>query len=123
MSKEETIQLNPLIDRLIGVKDELLYFKSEYLEYIVVTKEKEYLKLVKKYINTKRDFCNRYNHFCGVFGEFYAKDYIKLKDKLYLNEPFDVEDNGHNDGLEIREVPYDVYLVYKFNKHCDMEHG
>ena len=34
MSKEETIQLNPLIDRLIGVKDELLYFKSEYLEYI-----------------------------------------------------------------------------------------
>ena len=46
MSKEETIQLNPLIDRLIGVKDELLYFKSEYLEYIVVTKEKEYLKLL-----------------------------------------------------------------------------
>jgi len=120
---EENIYLNPLEDRIIGVVENEIYFKPEHRDYIIVTTENEYLKLVKEYINSKRDFCKRYNHFCGVFGEFTAKKYKRAKEDFKLNEPFDVEDDGINDGLEMRAVPYPVYLVYEFEMDCDMEHG
>jgi hypothetical protein len=117
------IYLNPLEDRIIGVVDNNIYFKSEYRDYVLIITEIEYIQLVKQYINTKRDFCKRYNHFCGVFGEFSANKYERLTNDFVLNQPFDVEDDGNNDGLEIREVQYPIYFVHEFDKHCDMEHG
>ena len=120
---KEHIYLNPINDRIIGVVENEIYFKPEYRDYVIVTTETEYLKLVKEYINTKRDFCKRYNHFCGVFGEFSAEKYERVKEDFVLNEPFDVEDDGENDGMEIRKVPYPIYFVSEFDKRCDMEHG
>jgi len=120
---EEDIYLNPLEDRIIGVVENEIYFKPEHKDYVIVTTETEYLKLVKKYIETKRDFCKRYNHFCGVFGEFFAEKAERFEEDFKLNEPFDVEDDGQNDGLEMREVAYPIYFVHEFEKHCDMEHG
>lgn len=122
MEEQENIYLNPHNDKILGVIGEYIYFKGEYSEYIIVTKEKEYFKILKEYIKTKRDYCERYDHFCGVFGEFYADKYRRIKD-ITLNEYFDVEDDGKNDGMEMKEVPYPVYLVSKFNNRCDMEHG
>ena len=120
---EENIYLNPLEDRIIGIIENKLYFKPKYRDYIIVTTENEHLKLLKGYIKTKRDFCKRYNHFCGVFGEFTAKKYKKVKSDFKLNEPFDVEDDGKNDGLEMKEISYPVYFVYEFEMDFDMEHG
>lgn len=120
---EENIYVNPHQDIIIGVVEDNIYLKSEYLDYVVVTTEQEYFKILKEYVKTKRDFCQRYNHFCGAFGNFYAEKYERLKDDFKLNEPFDVEDNGNNDGMEIREITYPIYLIHKFDKHCDMEHG
>lgn len=120
---ENNIHLNPVDDRIIGVKENNIYFKSESLECVIVTTEKEYFKILKEYINTKRDFCKRFNHFCGVFGEFTADKYERLKNDILLNDVFEVEDDGYNDGIEIKEIPYPVYFVHEFDKDCDMEHG
>jgi len=120
---EENIYVNPQQDRIIGVIDDKIYLKSEYLDYIVITTEKEYFKIFKEYVSSKRDFCKRYNHFCGAFGDFYANKYERLKDDFIIKEPFEVEDNDINDGLEMRDISYPIYFVEKFDKYCDMEHG
>ncbi len=122
MEEQETVYLNPHEDRIIGVIGEHMYFKPEHREYIVVTTEKEYLNILKRWIAAKRNYCERNNHFCGVFGELNAKKYERIKD-IVLNEYFDVEDDGKNDGLEMRQIPYPTYLVDEFEKHVDMEHG
>ncbi len=120
--EEDSVYLNPHEDRIIGVVEEYIYFKPDHRDYIIVTTEKEYLNTLKRWIAAKRDFCERYNHFCGVFGELNAEKYSRIKD-IVLNEYFDVEDDGENEGLAMREVPYPTYLVGEFDKHVDMEHG
>ena len=123
MEEQEYIYLNPVNDRIIGIVEDEIYFKPEHLDYIIVTTENEYFKILKEFIKTKRDFCKRYNHFCGIFGEFSAKKYERLIEDFVLNEPFEIEDDGNNDGMEIRKVPYPIYFVSEFDKRCDMEHG
>jgi|GEM_PF-4878225 len=123
MEEQETVWLNPHESRIIGVMGEYIYLKAEYPEYIIVTTEKEYFNIFKRYVSSKRDFCERYNHFCGVHGELTAKKYKRMEKDIILNEYFDVEDDGENEGLEMRQIPYPTYLVYEFEKHVDMEHG
>lgn len=113
--EEDIIHLNPIEDKLLGAYKGYVYFKAENQDYIVVTPEKEYLKLIKLFIKAKRDYCEKYNHFCGVFGEFSAKKYRKAKQDIHLIK--------YLENMESEEVPYPTYIVDKFDKHCNMEHG
>lgn len=119
---EEGIYLNPHEDRIIGVINDNIYLKSEYQDYVVLIPRELYIWSLNMYINQKQDYCKRYDHFCGVCGEIEILKY-RVLDSIILNECIEVEDDGKNEGIELKKVSYPVYFADLLNDYCDMEHG
>ena len=123
IENEISIVLNPHEDKIIGIVGSDIYFKPQYEKSILIVKRKEYLRILNLYLNVKKSFCKRYDHFCGVFGELQVLEYETYSEGFKINEINEVEDDGENDGIEIKEVKYPLFRAIKFDNRVDMEHG